>query len=222
MSKNEIHFAPSLLSAHQANLGKALQLVEQCGLDCLHVDIMDGHFVPNLSFGTQCVKDLRPQTNLFFDVHLMVTHPQHFLKTFAQYGANMLTVHVEIEPQFLTESLQTIKALGLPAGLALNPGTPTEVLIPHLPFIDWILVMSVHPGFGGQSFLPQSIEKIRWLAEHQKNYRYHIAVDGGINIENAKSCFDAGAQRLVMGSAFFKHPQPKQFISTLTKALKDE
>ncbi|MDR1665552.1 MAG: ribulose-phosphate 3-epimerase, partial [Puniceicoccales bacterium] len=148
MSKTDVSFVPSLLAADQTCLGEALRRVEESRLSRLHIDVMDGHFVPNLSFGPQCVRDLRPRTRLFFDVHLMMVHPISFLETFAEAGADQLTVHLEIGKEPLEESLAQIRRRGLAVGLALNPETSVEASEPYLGKVDEVLVMGVHPGFG--------------------------------------------------------------------------
>ena len=196
--------APSLLSADFANLEKEVKEIEKAGADWLHLDIMDGNFVPNISFGPMIVKALRGHTNLFFDVHLMIENPDLYLEDFKNAGADMITVHQE-STKHLHRTVQRIKALGLKAGVSLNPATSVLTLEHILPDIDMVLIMSVNPGFGGQSFIPESlakIKKLKALAE-EKNPNLQIQVDGGINKDNAKIVSEAGADILVAGSAVF-------------------
>ena len=196
--------APSLLSADFTNLAKEVKEIEKAGADWLHLDIMDGNFVPNISFGPMIVKALRGHTNLFFDVHLMIENPDLYLEEFKNAGADMITVHQE-STKHLHRTVQRIKSLGLKAGVSLNPATSVLTLEHILPDIDMVLIMSVNPGFGGQSFIPESLEKIKKLKAlaEEKNPNLQIQVDGGINKDNAKIVSEAGADILVAGSAVF-------------------
>lgn len=203
------------MAADAARLGDEIQAVTALGADILHWDIMDGHFVPNLTFGVQVVKALRPVTTHEFDVHLMVTHPENWIDGFADAGADTISFHVEAIPDPL--SLVTrIKQHSVKAGLAFNPETPLTMLDEeHFAVIDRILVMTVKPGFGGQAFIPQD-EKIRQAAAIQKKYPHlDIMIDGGINLETAKPCVTAGATSLVSGSALFNNKDRGAFISAL-------
>ena len=182
--------------------------IVECGWEWVHLDIMDGHFVPNLSFGPQMVSDLRKQSKLFFDVHLMLDNPHLYIDPFVKAGANLITIHVE--PSYpIRETLQLIRAKNCLCGIALNPGTSKESLLPFLPDVDLVLVMSVQPGFGGQSFKPEALDKLSFLnqqrIEHQYNYR--LEVDGGIQLSNAQQCIAAGADTLVIGTSFFQNPK---------------
>lgn len=196
--------APSLLSADFTNLEKEVKEIEKAGADWLHLDIMDGNFVPNISFGPMIVKALRGHTNLFFDVHLMIENPDLYLEEFKNAGADMITVHQE-STKHLHRTVQRIKSLGLKAGVSLNPATSVLTLEHILPDIDMVLIMSVNPGFGGQSFIPESLEKIKKLKAlaEEKNPNLQIQVDGGINKDNAGIVLEAGADILVAGSAVF-------------------
>lgn len=196
--------APSLLSADFTNLAKEVKEIEKAGADWLHLDIMDGNFVPNISFGPMIVKALRGHTNLFFDVHLMIENPDLYLEEFKNAGADMITVHQE-STKHLHRTVQRIKSLGLKAGVSLNPATSVLTLEHILPDIDMVLIMSVNPGFGGQSFIPESLEKIKKLKAlaEEKNPNLQIQVDGGINKDNAGIVLEAGADILVAGSAVF-------------------
>ena len=197
--------APSILSADFSRLGEEVRAVAAAGADWIHVDVMDGHFVPNLTIGPMVVKALRPCTTLPFDVHLMITPVDAFVPQFAAAGADVITIHPEAGPH-PHRTLQLIKSLGKRAGLALNPGTPVEVVEYLLGDVDLVLVMSVNPGFGGQSFIAQQLDKIRALRARidASGRRIDLEVDGGINAETARAVIAAGADVLVAGSATFQ------------------
>lgn len=211
-----VKVAPSLLSADFSILEKELQLIEKTAAEWLHFDIMDGHFVPNLTFGPLIVSSLRPKTNLFFDVHLMVEKPDFYIKPFAQAGAQLLTVHQEACTH-LHRIVHAIKEEGLKAGVSLNPATPPQFLDYLLEDLDLVLVMSVNPGFPSQSFLPAVLPKIRYFSEKKKEngLSYEIQVDGGINEKTAPLVIQAGATVLVTGSAFFEHASPNKYVEAL-------
>ncbi|MGF1532006.1 MAG: ribulose-phosphate 3-epimerase [Puniceicoccaceae bacterium] len=208
--------APSLLAGNHLLLLESARHVEGLGLDWLHLDIMDGHFVPNLTFGPQMVAGLDKETGLFLDTHLMLSNPQDHINAFIEAGADQITIH--IEPQYdHAATLSRIRNLDCLCGLAFNPDTPAEFVLPYLEEVDLILVMTVVPGFGGQSFredtLP-SIEKVaKWRSERGLDFR--IQVDGGINLDTALRCRNAGADTFVSGSAFFQSKDPQNFLQTI-------
>ncbi|MEO1489443.1 MAG: ribulose-phosphate 3-epimerase [Pseudomonadota bacterium] len=216
--------SPSILSADFARLGEEVRSVDAAGADWIHIDVMDGHFVPNLTIGPDVVKALRPHSNKPFDVHLMIAPVDPYLQAFADAGADIITVHPEAGPH-VHRTLQAIRALGKKAGVVLNPGTPVEALDNLMDLVDLILVMSVNPGFGGQSFIPSQLKKIAAIRAmiEREDRNIHLEVDGGVNAETAKMCVAAGADVLVAGSATFKGG-PDHYASNIAalKAAGDE
>lgn len=211
--------APSILSADFSRLGTELKALANAGADWVHIDVMDGHFVPNLTIGPCVVKSIRPCSHLPFDVHLMMTHPKNFIKDFAHAGADYITIHSEADEPVM-DLIDEIKKYGKKAGISIRPKTPVSKLIPFLPLIDLVLVMSVEPGFGGQSFIPSGIEKIAALKELIGHKKTLISVDGGINNVTAPACVLAGADILVAGSYIFKNKPYSKAIKTLKEAYK--
>ncbi|MBQ1565843.1 MAG: ribulose-phosphate 3-epimerase [Clostridia bacterium] len=212
-----IKIAPSILSANFAAMGEAVEKLKAQGADWVHFDVMDGNFVPNITFGPDMCKALRPLTDLPIDVHLMVEHPSDWIEPFKKAGADILTVHVESAEHHLHRALQSIHAAGMKAGVVLNPATPIESCVHLLPECDLVLLMSVNPGFGGQSFIYETLRKIRALRKEidYRGLKTLIEIDGGVNPETAKICIEAGADVLVAGSAVFKAPDPAEMIKAL-------
>ncbi|WP_166238101.1 ribulose-phosphate 3-epimerase [Paenibacillus turpanensis] len=201
-----IHIAPSILSANFAKLGEEIADVERGGADWIHVDVMDGHFVPNITIGPLVVQAIRPITRLPLDVHLMIEKPERYIEHFVEAGADIVTVHQEASVH-LHRTVERIKELGARAGVALNPATPVELLEPILERLDLVLIMTVNPGFGGQAFIPETLRKLEklrsMLAEKGLTGKVDVEVDGGINAETAKLVMAAGANVLVAGNAVF-------------------
>lgn len=199
-----LKIAPSILAADFSKLAEEVKCVDSLGADYIHIDVMDGHFVPNITLGPGIVKCLRPHTELPFDVHLMIENPDQYIKDFKEAGADIITVHVEA-CRHLHRTLQLIKQYEMQCGAVLNPHTPLEMIKHVLQEVDWILIMSVNPGFGGQTFIPDSLNKIATLNQwrQEQNLSYVIEVDGGVNEETARLCEEAGADVVVAGSAVF-------------------
>ena len=196
--------APSLLSANFGNLGGALKLCEEKGAGLIHIDVMDGHFVPQITYGQPVIKSIRPLTQIPFDVHLMVERPEEMVDTFAQSGADYITFHQEACVH-IDRLINHIHSLGKKAGISIVPSTPVYAILPVLAQVDLVLVMTVNPGFGGQSLIPYCVDKVRELValRREKGYNYKISVDGGVNNKTLGSVLEAGADIIVSGSAFF-------------------
>ena len=219
LNQRNIEIAPSILSANFACLGDQIQAVERGGAGLLHVDVMDGHFVPNITVGLPVVKSLAKFTRLPIDAHLMITQPGVYAAQFVEAGAQMVSVHVEADPH-LHRTAMSIKAAGAQAGVVLNPSTPAGAIEEALQFVDYVLVMSVNPGFGGQQFSPQTLDKVRRLrqmiSERQLNVR--IEIDGGVDRANIESVVAAGAEIIVAGSAIFGKPDAEAAVRELREA----
>ena len=216
-----VYVAPSILSADFARLGEEIRDVEQGGADFIHIDVMDGHFVPNLTIGPLVVEAVRPITELPLDVHLMIEAPDRYIPAFAKAGADILSVHVEACPH-LHRTIQLIKEQGVKAGVVLNPHTPVQQIEHVLEDLDLVLLMTVNPGFGGQSFISSVLPKIRQvkeMAEQKGLADLLIEVDGGVNKNTARQCIEAGANLLVAGSAVYNEKDRKKAISNIKGAL---
>lgn len=214
-----IEIAPSILSADFARIAEALETIEHGGADLVHVDVMDGHFVPNLTIGLPVVKSLREATSLPLDCHLMIEEPERWIERYAKAGAARLAIHVEAATH-LHRAVHHIRDLGVKAGVALNPATPLVALEEILPDLDFVLVMSVNPGFGGQSFIPSSLDKIRRLARRMGDRKLDISVDGGVDSTTAGPLADAGATTLIAGSAVFGSDDRGQAMAALREAAR--
>ena len=200
-----IKISPSILSADFSKLGKEIQDLEKAGADLIHIDVMDGHFVPNITIGPGVIKKLRKFTSLPFDVHLMISPVNNFIKSFAEAGADIITIHPEAT-QNLSHTIKNIKSFNKKAGVSLNPGTSIDKVTSHLNEIDLVLIMSVNPGFGGQKFIEDTLDKVKTLRKmiDTNKLSTQIEIDGGINFDNSKKAIDAGANILVSGTTIFK------------------
>lgn len=211
-----IKIAPSILSADFARLGEEIKDVEKGGADYIHVDVMDGHFVPNITIGPLIVEAIRPITSLTLDVHLMIEQPDRYIPEFAKAGADIITVHVEACPH-LHRTIQLIRSFGIKAGVVLNPHTPVSTIQHVLEDIDMVLLMTVNPGFGGQSFIHSVLPKIQEVSRmvRERGLQVDIEVDGGVNVETARLCVEAGANVLVAGSAIYNEKDRAQAIRVI-------
>lgn len=212
--------APSILSADFANLQRDIELVEKGGADYIHVDVMDGQFVPNITLGPNVVQAIRPVTKLPLDVHLMIVNPENYITDFAKAGSDIITVHAESTPH-IHRAVQMINDLGVKSGVVINPGTPVSAIQHVLSIVDQVLVMTVNPGFGGQSFIEETVVKIAELdlLRQENGYHFAIEVDGGIVPETAKICKEAGADVFVAGSYIYASENPIHQINQLKEAL---
>jgi ribulose-phosphate 3-epimerase len=205
----KIIFAPSLLSGNFADVQGSIKLIEEANSDWIHLDVMDGVFVPNITFGHKMVQDIKKITKLTLDVHLMIVHPENHISDFVKAGADSITFHLETAVHS-HRIIQQIKELGCKAGISIVPGTPATALSELLPFLDLILIMSVNPGFGGQSMITETLDKIQFLDDVRKDkgYSYLLSIDGGVNRDNAELVREKGADILISGSSFFKSSNP--------------
>lgn len=220
MSNNKI--APSILAADYANFASELKRIEETSAEYVHIDIMDGQFVPNISFGADVVASMRKHSKLVFDCHLMVVNPERYVDAFAQAGADIMTIHAE-STLHIHGALQKIKAAGMKAGVVINPGTPVSAIESVLSLVDQVLIMTVNPGFGGQAFIPETLEKVAKVAQlrDEKGYDFDIEVDGGVDNKTIKACYDAGANVFVAGSYLFKASDLAAQVEALRVALDD-
>ena len=210
--------APSILSCDYMNMQRDFEYCKQCGVKWLHVDIMDGHFVPNLSFGYSLVQSMRPITDLVLDVHLMITEPIKYAENFCKAGADYLTIHVEADtPENIKKTLELIRSLGVKPGIVVKPKTPAEAVAEYLPMVDMVLVMTVEPGFGGQKFMADMMPKVKKLREmlDEVNPSCHLEVDGGVDLTTCVTCKENGADVLVAGSAYFKAADKPAFVKSI-------
>jgi ribulose-phosphate 3-epimerase len=216
-----IKLAPSILSADFANLERDIKVVENAGAEYLHIDVMDGHFVPNITLGAPVVKSLRKVSSMVFDVHLMISNPENYIADFAAAGADIITVHAEAT-NHLHRLIQMIKKEGVKAAVALNPATPLSVLDYVLEELDMILIMSVNPGFGGQKFIPSALDKVRMIREliSEMNLDIDIEIDGGVGPDNIAEVVASGANVIVAGSAVFNSKDPAATIKTMKEIVK--
>lgn len=214
-----VKVAPSILAADFANLQSEIELVDRAGADWIHVDVMDGHFVPNITMGALVVDAIRPHTKLPLDVHLMIEQPDQYIESFAKAGADIITVHVEA-CRHLHRTLHYIKSFGLQCGVVLNPHTPISTIEHVLEDVDVVLFMTVNPGFGGQSFIPAVLEKVKALAElkEQRGLSFEIEIDGGVNKDTVKDCVAAGATVVVAGSAIYGAADKGQALQQIKEA----
>jgi ribulose-phosphate 3-epimerase len=214
--ERDIIIAPSVLSADFSDIRGALADIKASGTKWVHLDVMDGNFVPVITFGTKFIADIRPHSELFFDTHLMVNEPARYVEEFANAGSDSITVHVEACKD-VKATLEQIKAQHVDCGISLKPSTPVSAIEPYLDMVDLVLVMSVEPGFGGQGLIPETLDKVRKLVELRGERKYRISIDGGVNRKTIKDVFASGVDVAVTGSAFFNDKDKKGFVQSMSK-----
>lgn len=214
--ERDIIIAPSVLSADFSDIRGALADIKASGTKWVHLDVMDGNFVPVITFGTKFIADIRPHSELFFDTHLMVNEPARYVEEFANAGSDSITVHVEACKD-VKATLEQIKAQHVDCGISLKPSTPVSAIEPYLDMVDLVLVMSVEPGFGGQGLIPETLDKVRKLVELRGDRKYRISIDGGVNRKTIKDVFASGVDVAVTGSAFFNDKDKKGFVQSMSK-----
>lgn len=222
MKNRKITLAPSLLAADFSKIGEQIKILEEAQVPYLHLDVMDGTFVPNISFGQPLIKSIRKVTEMFFDVHLMINNPERYIKSFADSGADLITIHFESTDK-VSETLKEIRALGKKAGLSIKPKTSPEAIKDLLPLCDLVLVMTVEPGFGGQKLISETLDSIRAVKgmRDKAGLSFEIEADGGIGADNVKAVYDAGAEVIVAGSSVLGRPDIKAAAEAIYSALED-
>ena len=214
--ERSIIVAPSVLSADFSDIRGALSEIKQSGTSWVHLDVMDGIFVPNITFGPKFIKDIRPHSDLFFDAHLMIEEPSRYVEQFAKAGCDCITVHTET-CRDIEATLKLIKSFGIKCGLTVKPATSVLDVAPFLNDVDLVLIMSVEPGFGGQGLIPETLDKVRWLKENRGERHYLISIDGGVNLRTIGSVAESGVDVVVAGSAFFNAPDKALFVRKMSE-----
>ncbi len=220
MSVKQLSISPSILASDFAHASDALKQISDSGCDYVHLDVMDGHFVPQITFGSKFIKDLKKESDLVFDTHLMIEKPEEKIESFIDAGADIITFHAEAT-NHIERCISMIKNSGVSAGIAINPGTSVSAIEAVLDEVDYVLVMTVNPGWGGQKFIPQTIKKIKELdlRRNEEGYNYIIEVDGGINKDNIKMLYDAGVSLAVMGTSFFREDDKESFVNKILEII---
>ena len=218
--ERSIIIAPSVLSADFSDIRTALEDIRLSGTNWVHLDVMDGVFVPNITFGPKFISDIRPCSDLFFDTHLMIEEPVRFIEQFAKAGSDCITVHTEA-CEDIRETLELIKSFGVECGLSIRPSTPVEEVEPYLDMVDLVLIMSVNPGFGGQELIPETLDKVKRLVEIRGDRDYFISIDGGVNSSTITDVFSSGVDVAVAGSAFFSAKDKRSFVQKMSRGQGD-